>query len=157
MILYCLCFLMMRRTPRSTRTDTLFPYPTLFLANARSLLGKRSATLLVLASSGCSPPNKPAPRSVAPTQNQVSIRPAKSQIHCVEKLEDQQAIVCGNPRSVGIPQAHQGIVPRPYEYPIASSQAGRRSQGSITATCGDLVSRTLRCPNAYPRSADQAG
>src|SRR3546814_18578443 len=24
------CFLMIRRPPRSTRTDTLFPYPTLF-------------------------------------------------------------------------------------------------------------------------------
>src|SRR3546814_10793348 len=26
----CLCFLMIRRPPRSTRTDTLFPYTTLF-------------------------------------------------------------------------------------------------------------------------------
>src|SRR3546814_9160837 len=26
----CLCFLMRRRPPRSTRTDTLFPYTTLF-------------------------------------------------------------------------------------------------------------------------------
>src|SRR3546814_12000963 len=31
------CFLMVRRPPRSTRTDTLFPYTTLFLA----LLGER--------------------------------------------------------------------------------------------------------------------
>src|SRR3546814_1263793 len=37
MILYVFifCFLMIRRPPRSTRTDTLFPYTTLF----RSLLG----------------------------------------------------------------------------------------------------------------------
>src|SRR3546814_13648156 len=27
---YCLFFLMIRRPPRSTRTDTLFPYTTLF-------------------------------------------------------------------------------------------------------------------------------
>src|SRR3546814_4448129 len=27
---FCLCFLMIRRPPRSTRTDTLFPYTTLF-------------------------------------------------------------------------------------------------------------------------------
>src|SRR3546814_19626830 len=33
------CFLRIRRTPRSTRTDTLFPYPTLF----RSVLGLDSA------------------------------------------------------------------------------------------------------------------
>src|SRR3546814_17528288 len=29
-ILYCCFFLMIRRPPRSTRTDTLFPYTTLF-------------------------------------------------------------------------------------------------------------------------------
>src|SRR3546814_16778899 len=29
-IYYCLFFLMIRRPPRSTRTDTLFPYTTLF-------------------------------------------------------------------------------------------------------------------------------
>src|SRR3546814_5661111 len=29
MLLVCLCFLMIRRPPRSTRTDTLFPYTTL--------------------------------------------------------------------------------------------------------------------------------
>src|SRR3546814_11190463 len=28
---------MIRRTPRSTRTDTLFPYTTLFLSDARNL------------------------------------------------------------------------------------------------------------------------
>src|SRR3546814_2395249 len=32
---YCFFFLMIRRPPRSTRTDTLFPYTTLF----RSMLG----------------------------------------------------------------------------------------------------------------------
>src|SRR3546814_6835262 len=37
-LLFCyICFLMMRRPPRSTRTDTLFPYTTLF----RSLDGVR--------------------------------------------------------------------------------------------------------------------
>src|SRR3546814_15067751 len=34
------CFLMIRRPPRSTRTDTLFPYPTLFRSN---MGGKRVA------------------------------------------------------------------------------------------------------------------
>src|SRR3546814_10900987 len=32
-------FLMIRRPPRSTRTDTLFPYTTLFRSPARSLQG----------------------------------------------------------------------------------------------------------------------
>src|SRR3546814_13074925 len=31
----CIFFLMIRRPPRSTRTDTLFPYTTLFRSNAR--------------------------------------------------------------------------------------------------------------------------
>src|SRR3546814_19775839 len=29
-VLFCIFFLMIRRPPRSTRTDTLFPYTTLF-------------------------------------------------------------------------------------------------------------------------------
>src|SRR3546814_5144621 len=33
--LYCLFFLMIRRPPRSTRTDTLFPYTTLFRSGRR--------------------------------------------------------------------------------------------------------------------------
>src|SRR3546814_10885578 len=32
-LLLCLFFLMIRRPPRSTRTDTLFPYTTLFRSN----------------------------------------------------------------------------------------------------------------------------
>src|SRR3546814_5611521 len=31
----CVCFLMIRRPPRSTRTDTLFPYTTLFRSRRR--------------------------------------------------------------------------------------------------------------------------
>src|SRR3546814_5599423 len=34
--LFVICFLMIRRPPRSTRTDTLFPYTTLF----RSIFGR---------------------------------------------------------------------------------------------------------------------
>src|SRR3546814_12931822 len=34
MLLVFLLFLMIRRTPRSTRTDTLFPYTTLFRSEA---------------------------------------------------------------------------------------------------------------------------
>src|SRR3546814_11790924 len=35
-LLYCFFFLMIRRPPRSTRTDTLFPYTTLFRSHARA-------------------------------------------------------------------------------------------------------------------------
>src|SRR3546814_7162739 len=33
---FCCFFLMLRRPPRSTRTDTLFPYTTLFRSDARA-------------------------------------------------------------------------------------------------------------------------
>src|SRR3546814_12562045 len=35
LLLVCFFFLMIRRPPRSTRTDTLFPYTTLFRSGAR--------------------------------------------------------------------------------------------------------------------------
>src|SRR3546814_12520456 len=42
LIILLLCvFLMIRQPPRSTRTDTLFPYTTLFRSQVRSLLGHR--------------------------------------------------------------------------------------------------------------------
>src|SRR3546814_17476327 len=37
--LYCCFFLMIRRPPRSTRTDTLFPYTTLFRSVAHGIAG----------------------------------------------------------------------------------------------------------------------
>src|SRR3546814_791811 len=43
---------MIRRPPRSTRTDTLFPYTTLF----RSLAGERSALSIVADQFGCPTP-----------------------------------------------------------------------------------------------------
>src|SRR3546814_9235783 len=38
--IFCLFFLMIRRPPRSTRTDTLFPYTTLFRSAAAAALAK---------------------------------------------------------------------------------------------------------------------
>src|SRR3546814_17423405 len=43
---YCFFFLMIRRTPRSTRTDTLFPYTTLFRSGQR---GNSHAPALLMA------------------------------------------------------------------------------------------------------------
>src|SRR3546814_13627826 len=40
-VVYCFFFLMIRRPPRSTRTDTLFPYTTLFRAPRSA--GRRAA------------------------------------------------------------------------------------------------------------------
>src|SRR3546814_18547235 len=50
---FCLFFLMLRRPPRSTRTDTLFPYTTLFRSLAaflrRAVVGKVVARVDVAA------------------------------------------------------------------------------------------------------------
>src|SRR3546814_7380823 len=40
---YYIFFLMIRRPPRSTRTDTLFPYTTLFRARQREQIGSAGA------------------------------------------------------------------------------------------------------------------
>src|SRR3546814_13214990 len=51
-VINCFFFLMRRRQPRYTRTDTLFPYTTLF----RSLLGEsvgRAIQLCAFVTSGC--------------------------------------------------------------------------------------------------------
>src|SRR3546814_14869472 len=42
-VYYVMCFLMVGRTPRSTRTDTLFPYTTLF----RSPVGANDGPIVV--------------------------------------------------------------------------------------------------------------
>src|SRR3546814_18998925 len=48
-LLWCFFFLMIRRPPRSTRTDTLFPYTTLFRSLCRHLgeWGSHRAPILV--------------------------------------------------------------------------------------------------------------
>src|SRR3546814_13440578 len=42
-VIFYIFFLMIRRPPRSTRTDTLFPYTTLFRSGPRRLCGGSSA------------------------------------------------------------------------------------------------------------------
>src|SRR3546814_8683762 len=43
MMIYMCFFLMIRRPPRSTRTDTLVPYSTLFRSNLQSITAYREA------------------------------------------------------------------------------------------------------------------
>src|SRR3546814_15602687 len=46
--LYLLCFLMIRPPPRATRTDTLFPYTTLFRSESLGSKGLFPAMILAL-------------------------------------------------------------------------------------------------------------
>src|SRR3546814_19254463 len=46
-VLWCFFFLMIRRPPRATRTDTLFPYTTLFRSRAEVVLDVAGALDLI--------------------------------------------------------------------------------------------------------------
>src|SRR3546814_13482575 len=75
-VLYFIFFLMIRRPPRSTRTDTLFPYTTLFRSRRRSLGGandptRRGTRCTRLSRQLCSPDHPP-------------IRPHRSEEHTSE-------------------------------------------------------------------------
>src|SRR3546814_5340119 len=48
-------FLMLRRPPRSTRTDTLFPYTTLFRSAKHSQLDRRTGQRRWVAAANCRP------------------------------------------------------------------------------------------------------
>src|SRR3546814_2122171 len=56
------CFLMIRRPPRSTRTDTLFPYTTLFRSGNASGVNDGAAAL-ILASRAIAESNGLKPRA----------------------------------------------------------------------------------------------
>src|SRR3546814_16423838 len=59
--MFCFFFLMIRRPPRSTRTDTLFPYTTLFrsLEPAIGGEGHPEGRQLVVVTPHCEPPLRP--------------------------------------------------------------------------------------------------
>src|SRR3546814_14516252 len=62
---FCFVFLMIRRPPRSTRTNTLFPYTTLFRSNEGSLLDAdhpANGVLFARRSTVVTPQNAPARR-----------------------------------------------------------------------------------------------
>src|SRR3546814_19292989 len=49
--LFCFFFLMIRRPPRSTRTDTLLPYTTLFRSWRSGVIGASVVTVVIVCSS----------------------------------------------------------------------------------------------------------
>src|SRR3546814_15838767 len=62
-------FLMIRRPPRSTRTDTLFPYTTLFrscdyLRDSHSWLADRGYRVVAYDQLGCGASDRPSDRSL---------------------------------------------------------------------------------------------
>src|SRR3546814_19776669 len=73
---FIVCFLMIRRPPRSTRTDTLFPYTTLFRSFLRELKPGRHAHALAVAAAG-GRAKLPLPRPPLPE----ALRPKLRQTH----------------------------------------------------------------------------
>src|SRR3546814_1650387 len=56
----CVFFLMIRRPPRSTRTDTLFPYTTLFRSRSRQAVFARASDTASSRPAGHGDPPEPA-------------------------------------------------------------------------------------------------
>src|SRR3546814_6098106 len=67
---YYIVFLMIRRPPRSTRTDTLFPYTTLFRSIPRPVRLPCHVVFLLrnAVRSGCAPPRARLPAKPAPAR-----------------------------------------------------------------------------------------
>src|SRR6056297_3684970 len=71
-------FLMIRRPPRSTRTDTLFPYTTLFRSRSHG-------------ANGPPPPGQPrGPRSEEHTSELQSLRRISYAVFCLKKKKKHQ-------------------------------------------------------------------
>src|SRR3546814_15729430 len=70
----CIFFLMIRRPPRSTRTDTLFPYTTLFRSHHRDTTERKPGSLghprapAATAGGGGAPADKLPAQGVAPAR-----------------------------------------------------------------------------------------
>src|SRR3546814_12627157 len=80
-------FLMIRRPPRSTRTDTLFPYTTLF----RSAAAARGATPAAARTPWHGEPRSPAPRerSEEHTSELQSLMRISYAVFCLKKKKSR--------------------------------------------------------------------
>src|SRR3546814_12390126 len=99
-MLRLLFFLMIRRPPRSTRTDTLFPYTTLF-RSARSAQqdrrSRRAETATRLAQAEAPPLSAPAPSQPVPaarseehTSELQSLMRISYAVFCLKKKNNRQ-------------------------------------------------------------------
>src|SRR3546814_6629778 len=110
---------MIRRPPRSTRTDTLFPYTTLF----RSHVGDRQGTFVAT----------PA-RAVYPAYNKVDLRASLTQgswaVNLYAKnIGDTRGLLGGGPGSFPA-SAYAYIQPRSFGASIAKDRKSTRLNSS---------------------------
>src|SRR3546814_2964276 len=90
---------MIRRPPRSTRTDTLFPYTTLFRSAASSPASPRSRrrSSASASSSPTSAPRGTASRSEEHTSELQSLMRISYAVFCLKKKKHAQTIVYHSP------------------------------------------------------------
>src|SRR3546814_8788929 len=87
MYFYLIFFLMIRRPPRSTRTDSLFPYTTLF----RSILKlRRHGLMLEVDEHRTHPHDVPSDRSEEQTSELQSLMRISYAVFCLKKKHSTQ-------------------------------------------------------------------
>src|SRR3546814_4188799 len=77
-----MCFLMIRRPPRSTRTDTLFPYTTLFRSRTSFSLQKT-----------CEPPRNCSKSAAPPVKTCAATRPSARIRRSEEHTSELQSLM----------------------------------------------------------------
>src|SRR3546814_16143718 len=100
------CFLMIQRPPRSTRTDTLFPYTTLFRSTMtwlRRSISSSSSRAAARAAASRRSPRSPASMPTAitpsPTSHPIGFMPPPPFDH---RQGDQKSVVSGKSVSVRV-------------------------------------------------------
>src|SRR3546814_3739916 len=81
---------MIRRPPRSTRTDTLFPYTTLFRSERDSFAHKARRA------SRCGSPNRASDRSEEHTSELQSLMRISYAVFCLKKKKHKQKLTVYN-------------------------------------------------------------
>src|SRR3546814_1287617 len=85
---------MIRRPPRSTRTDTLFPYTTLFRSSRSRCTRRRTPCWLRTGSAAAAPPRVPTvclvPRSEEHTSELQSLMRISYAVFCLKKKKQSQ-------------------------------------------------------------------
>src|SRR3546814_3994006 len=126
---------MIRRPPRSTRTDTLFPYTTLFRSRERCVLATRGRAQLF----------EGGPRASEKEQTHVVVAAERGEPRQVGTREANAHIRLGLPRAVG--QC------RGAEAKVEASPREREGGNGVGGGHGDLLS----APHSPGSQADQIG
>src|SRR3546814_11338468 len=92
-LLFCFFFLMIRRPPRSTRTDTLFPYTTLFRSGETARHGDEGSGLEYLRRIGIEREPPPEKRSEEHTSELQSLMRISYAVFCLKKKKTKNQSV----------------------------------------------------------------